>query len=240
MKKAILLTLVLAANAAVAAPLVSDAHLLGSVETTEITPIVFNKSALIENQISPTTTTSPAVDPLERVGKVVGAAKDMVALGEAMYTLIQKGKPKNQTEYAPVSVVPRDPTTKEIMDPFELEGFSIPVERVFNSKIRNMSGKVVVNFTYKLIYSYGGSYNGTGKYLSAVQIVPASVQTKFGWDCNATMKVSGVMNHGTKANPVAGVIVAIKYQMNSWSSSFERNDTIHIAGNGAMKSYGIK
>ena len=178
-------------------------------------------------------------DRLESAGKVISAARDMVALGEAIYELVKKGKPSNVTEYAPISVVPKDPTTKEIADIFDLEGFSMPVQRTYTTKIRNGVGKVLVNFTYKVMYSYGGSYNGTGKYLTGVIIVPQSVKTTFGWDFNASMKLSGMMNHGTKANPVAGVMLTIKYQMNSWSAAFERNDTIHITGRGEFKNHMI-
>jgi hypothetical protein len=177
---------------------------------------------------------------LETAGKVIQTARDMVALGEAIYSLVQKGKPTNVTEYAPISVVPRDPMTKEYADPFDLEGFSMPVEKSFVAKVKNGSGKEVVNFNYKVIYSYGGSYNGAGKYLTNVIIVPGSIKTSFGWDFNATMKLSGIMNHGTKADPVAGVMVTVKYQMNSWSSAFERNDTIHITGNGELKTLSSK
>lgn len=185
--------------------------------------------------------TKPTIgDRAETAGKVIQAARDMVALGEAIYELVKKGKPSNVTEYAPISVVPRDPTTKEIADIFDLEGFSMPVEKNFVAKVKNGTGKEVVNFSYKVVYSYGGSYNGAGKYLTNVLIVPSAVKTTFGWDFNASMKLSGMMNHGTKADPVAGVMVTIKYQMNSWSSAFERNDTIHITGRGEVKNMNVQ
>lgn len=171
----------------------------------------------------------------ETAGKIIGAVKEMVALGEAVYELVQKGKPKNTTEYAPISVVPKDPTTKEHIDPFDLEGFSMPIEKNFSANVVNGVGKKVVTFNYKVIYSYGGSYNGTGKYITNVLIIPSSVQTSFGWEFNASMKYLGMLNHGTKADPVAGVMLSMKYQMNSWSTAFERNDTIHITGKGELK-----
>lgn len=179
-------------------------------------------------------------DTLERTGRVISVAKDIVALGEAIYDLVRKGKPTNVTDYAPMSVVPKDPVTKEHVDPFELEGFSIPVQRDFTTRITNGLGKEVVRFDYTVIYSYGGSYNETGSYLMNVIIVPKFVKTTFGWDFNATMKLSGIMNHGSRANPVAGIMVTMKYQMNSWSAAFERNDTIHITGKGQLQSYGIR
>jgi hypothetical protein len=186
------------------------------------------------------TPSTPFGDRVDNAGKVIQASRDMVAFGESIYELVRKGKPTSVTAYEPISVVPRDPTTKEYVDPFELEGFSMPVEKNFNAKVTNGTGKVVVNFNYKVMYAFGGSYNETGKYLTSVLIIPGSVVVKFGWDFAATMKLSGIMNHGTKANPIAGVLVTVKYQMNSWSSSFERNDTIHINGNGELKHYGLK
>lgn len=176
-------------------------------------------------------------DRIETAGRVIQTARDFVALGEAIYELVQKGKPKNQTEYAPISVVPRDPMTKEYVDVFDLEGFSMPVEKNYVANITNKAGGAAVTFTYKVMYSYGGSYNGAGKYLTNVIIIPGSVKTQYGWDFNATMKLSGMMNHGTRAEPVAGIMVTLKYQMNSWSAAYERNDTIHITGNGELKSF---
>jgi hypothetical protein len=233
MKKTILLTLILATNVAFAAPRIPKEHQVGKLEVVEITP-EFQKNYVVAPSIL-----EPA-DPIEKIGKVIAIGKDIVALGEAIYELVKKGAPVNQTEYAPVSVVPRDPATREAIDPFELEGFSLPVERVFRANIKDGMGQSIVGFTYKVMYSYGGSYNGTGKYLTAVQIVPSAITTKFGWSFSATMKVSGIMNHGTKADPVAGVLVALKYKLNGWNRAEERNDTIHVSGNGGLKSYGIQ
>jgi hypothetical protein len=45
----------------------------------------------------PTASTPVAPDHIEQAGKVIAVAKDMVALGQAVYDLVQKGKPKNVT-----------------------------------------------------------------------------------------------------------------------------------------------
>lgn len=246
MKKLILLASMALSTSLLAAPKVNPEHQFEfSVE--EVT-YIYNKNlghgngaGLIPNPgFIPGATNDGGDTRLEKTGKIISVARDMVALGEAIYELVKKGKPSNVTEYAPISVVPRDPVTKEIADIFDLEGFSMPVEKSYVAKIKNGLGKEVVTFSYKVLYSYGGSYNGTGKYLTSVIIVPQSVKTTFGWDFNATMKLSGMMNHGTKADPVAGVMLTIKYQMNSWSAAFERNDTVHITGRGEFKNHMIQ
>jgi len=177
---------------------------------------------------------------LDNTRQIISTARDFVALGEAIYNLVQKGKPSNVTQYEAISVVPKDPATGDYVDPFDMEGFGIPEERNFTARIKNGTGAEVVRFDYTLVYSYGGSYNGAGHYLTNVMIIPKYIKTSHGWDFNATMSLSGIMNHGSRANPVAGAMVTIKYQMNSWRAAFERNDTIHITGKGQVRSYGIK
>lgn len=172
----------------------------------------------------------------DKVGKVISYAGQVVALGEAVYNLVKKGKPSNNTNYAPVAIVPRDPITKQNVDVFDLENCSMPITRKFKASIKSAM-REVVKFEYMLIYTVNCTYNGTGRYIQAAMVQPLSVKTSFGWDFNATMKLNGVMNHGSKASPVVGALLTMKYQMNSWTTAFERNDTIHITGRGGIKTY---
>lgn len=248
MKKSVLLSSFLLSTSLFAAlPTIPQEQKIGSFTVKEISATEFEKLNGIPSYgmkgvdsgttSGQTTTQRPTFETrVERTGQVISTARDIVALGESIYDLVIKGKPTNVTEYAPISVVPKDPTTKEPVDVFDLEGFSMPSEKNYSASVKNSVGKEVVKFTYKVVYSHSGSYNGTGKYLTGVNIIPGSVKTSFGWDFNASMKLSGMMNHGTKADPVAGVMVTIKYQMNSWSSALERNDTIHITGRGEIKN----
>jgi hypothetical protein len=176
-------------------------------------------------------------DRAEKVGTVIGIAKDIVALGEQIYELVKKGKPTNTTEYAPISVLPKAAVSGREVDWDELENFSMPTEKKFVTVIKNGTGKEVVRFEYMVIFSHSGTFNGAGKYITGAEIIPVSVKTSFGWDFSATMKLGGIMNNGTVADPVAGVNLTIKYKMDSWSSAFERNDLIYINGKGEIKSY---
>ena len=172
----------------------------------------------------------------DRVGQVLSTAQTAVTLGETSYTLAQHGKPSNTTEYAPISIVPRDPISKEIVSPFDMEDCSMPTKKSFRS-VMTTGGVEVVKFEYMVIYTYGCSYEGKGKYIQTAMIQPISVKTSYGWDFNATMKFSGMMNHGKKADPIAGALLTIKYSMTSWRTAFERNDTVHIRGDGDLKTF---
>lgn len=255
MKSVLLASTLLLSTSVMARPSIPLELQISDIEVTEVSAMSLEKSlgggrtpVVVDPTLptpapTPAPTSTPEVKPtptfgekVENTGKVIQMARDIVALGESVYELVKKGRPTNVTEYAPISVVPRDPISKEYIEPFDMEGFSFPVEKSFVARVKDGTGREAVTFNYKVIYSYGGSYNGSGKYLTNVIIIPGSVVTRFGWDFNASMKLAGIMNHGSKANPVAGVMVAIKYQMNSFASAFERNDTVHITGNGELKS----
>lgn len=172
----------------------------------------------------------------DRVGQVLSTAQTAVALGEAVYVLAQHGKPTNTTEYAPISIVPRDPISKEVVSPFDMEDCSMPVKKTYRS-VMTTAGVEVVRFEYMVIYVHSCSYEGVGKYIQTALVQPLTVKTGYGWDFSATMKLSGMMNHGKKADPIAGALLTIKYSMNSWRTAFERNDTVHIRGDGQLKTY---
>lgn len=173
------------------------------------------------------------VDPSEKVGKVISVARDLVALGEDIYRLVIKGKPTNQTSYAPISVIPRvDGKNVDILD---TENWRAPVKRTYQITYENLYGIDVVTFRYSVIYSYGGSYNGKGAYLTAVQIIPESVRTLFGFDFTATMKLGGIQNQGTRIDPNAGATLLMEYTVSSLMNAMNQVDSFFVTGKGAFK-----
>jgi hypothetical protein len=170
----------------------------------------------------------------ERVGKVISVAKDLVALGEDIYRLVIKGKPSNSSTYAPISVIPR--VNGAVVDMLDTEGWSAPVKRTYQIDYENLYGITVVSFRYSIIYSYNGSYDGKGAYLTAVQIVPEYVRTLFGFDFTATMKLGGIQNQGTKGNPVAGATLLMEYTVSSVMVANSQVDSYFITGRGGFKS----
>jgi hypothetical protein len=181
----------------------------------------------------PTEGKKPGVS-IDDVGKVIAVAKDIVALGEDIYKLVQKGKPTNTTDFTPIAIVPRDPISKEVVSPFDMEGCSMPTQKKYVTTIRNSTGGEGVRFEYMVVFTHSCSYNGNGKFIQTAMVQPVSVKTSYGWDFNASMKLASIMNYGSKDQPVAGAMITIKYSMNSWHTAFERNDTIHITAKGEV------
>jgi hypothetical protein len=174
-------------------------------------------------------------DPLERAGKVISTAKDLVALGEDIYKLISKGKPTIVTKYAPISVIPKE--NNEPVDVMTLEYWQMPEKRSFEVAYKNFYNFTVVKFRYSVIFAHGGSYNGKGAYLTAVQIIPESVSTAFGYDFTATMKLAGIQNMASREAPVAGATLLLEYTVNTLLKAQTDVDTVFVNGNGDFKKY---
>jgi hypothetical protein len=170
---------------------------------------------------------------LDQVGQVLAVAQGVVALGESVYTLVQRGKPHNTTTYAPISVLPRNGS--DLVDIFETEEWKAPKRFTYEITYTNGFNMDVVKFRYSVIYAYGGKYNGAGAYITAAQIIPQSVSTLFGFDFSATMKLGGLMNHGKKGDPLAGAILTLQYTVETVLQASVETLNYHIMGNGGFK-----
>lgn len=186
------------------------------------------------SQFDPYTALYP-VDPLDQVARVIAVARDLVALGEDVYRLVQKGKPTNNVNYTPISVIPN--VNGGPVDILETEFWKTPIKRTYEVAFKNLYGNEVASYRYTVIFSYGGTYKGKGAYLTSVQIVPEKVKTLFGFDFTATMKLGGIQNQGTRENPIAAATLLMEYSVSSVFSSRQRVDSFFVMGNGQFKKF---
>ncbi len=217
---------------------------VSTVKVQEITTDVFNNERSkvvyqkdlnmgLPGQASGMPDLNGQIDPTEKVGKVIQTARDLVALGEDVYQLVIKGKPKNTTSYAPISVIPR--LNGEAVDLLETENWKMPNKKTYQIVYENLYGMDVVTFRYSVLWSYGGSYDGKGKYITAAQIIPESVRTLFGYDFSATMKLGGIQNNGTRANPLAAATLLLEYSVSTVMVASTSVSSHFILGDGKHK-----
>jgi hypothetical protein len=174
--------------------------------------------------------TDPAVD---QVGRVIVIAKDLVALGESIYHLVQKGKPTVKTTYAPISVIPR--VDGKHVDILDMENWSMPRRLSYEVEYKNYYGMNVVKFRYSIIFSHSGSFNGKGAYLTSTQIIPESVEVSWGYDFSAQMKLGGIQNMGTKQSPIAAAILIMEYQVETVFRSEVTANSYFVTGKGGYR-----
>lgn len=168
------------------------------------------------------------------IGQVIQVAKDIIALGEKVYEIVKKGKPVLNLKTAPLSVLPKN-SAGQAVDVFEMEGWSMPLSRKVRMSYKNGFGSEVVSFEYTIVFAHSGSMNGAGAYITAAQIIPSNVRVSWGFEFNADMRLVGLQNHGTKANPVAGAIISLNYKVESVVTTIDTSDTYHLTGKGQIQ-----
>lgn len=182
----------------------------------------------LEDEVKVSRTKEVTLPPV--IGEVIQSARDLIAMGEELYVLVTKGRPTLTTTSAPISVLPRE--GDRAVNPMDMENWQKPVSRKLSMRYTFL-GITVASLDYKIVYTYGGTYNGKGAYLTGLVIVP-SASASFGVDFDATMKLVGIANQGSRANPVAAATIQLQYTMKTLGRATDRTDTFHITGRGSL------
>lgn len=166
-------------------------------------------------------------------GTVIAWGQSLVALGESLYTLVQKGRPNiHIASMSPVSVLPRHPGTRNYVEIMDLEDATDPIRKKYVLTAKNGYGMEVVKVSFLLVFQVA-RYNGKGRYVINAAVFP-SVSLGYGFDFSADMKLVGISNKGKKDNPLVNVILQLHYKFGSFLKFKEANHAINISGDGRV------
>lgn len=204
-----------------------DFYTVDTVEVQEITIDDFNQEVV--NTIS---VEKMNPDPIGQAGRVIQVARDLVALGEEVYTLVNKGRPNVTTDYAPISVVPK--IGGKAVDVMDTENWRLPRHKAYKIIYKNLLNISVIEFKFKVVWAFGGQYEGKGAYISSAQIIPAA-HVLWGFDFSAKMRLGGIQNAGTRKNPVAVATLLLEYTAHNMLNSSTNVETFVITGSGGFR-----
>lgn len=172
-------------------------------------------------------------DNEKSIGQVVMAAESLLAFGKKVWEIISAGKPSSTSSYAaPISVLPA--MDREGQAFYEMENWSVPRVQQYDVVYENMLGMEVVSFTYGVYYQSGGTYEGTGSYLTGVNVNATNIKVAWGFKFNATSELVSISNMGTKANPNAAATININYTASSFLQTHSQSEAFHITGTGHL------
>lgn len=119
----------------------------------------------------------------------------------------------------------------------QLQGWSTPKVKRYNMSFKNALGAKVVDVTYQIHWTYGGNYEGKGKYLTGVTVEPISVKTAWGYNVDLTAQVpdSTIANVGTSEDPIASMQVQLNWKVHSMVSDMTGKDIYYVQGDGKMQ-----
>lgn len=153
----------------------------------------------------------------------------LITIGEKIWQIVKDGQPTLNFTSNSATAVPAAAVCA-----FNLSGWSVPYARTYKLAYENLYGSDVVAFTYKVIFSYGGSYQGRGAFLANVTIHPVDVQVSWGQNFDASVNIANVLNIGSDEDPVAGMEVALEWNVKNVFKNFKSRRLYFVDGRGTL------
>ena len=188
--------------------------------------------------------TNPLIDPPATGGDNPGGVDingtldtidKVVNLAEKIWDLIAKGQPVVNIAVNYANAVPFGLTHWT-----QLQGWSKPSTRKYEFVMKNLYGMEVVKVLYQVHWTYGGNYQGKGKFLTGVTVEPLSVNTSWGYNLDLTAEVpdSTIANVGTSADPIASMQVQLKWKVHTIAKDMQEKAIYYVQGDGLMQELG--
>ncbi|HAT71966.1 MAG TPA: hypothetical protein DCS63_04040 [Elusimicrobia bacterium] len=196
-------------------------------------------------------------------GNISGMSKaapggGLMNAGMAAWSVINSGAPSGSYSSTYASAIPGF-----AFNWGNITGWKGPKEMIYRYKVTNMLGRDVIDVKYKISFFYGGTedYSGQtsrlsgheaqaagraageesseakvhGRYITNFTVQPVSVDVKWGWHYDLTVKMSDPMNIGTKLNPVAALQASLNWIVSTTLATEGGTLTYNVDGLGNFK-----
>lgn len=186
----------------------------------------------------PTPTPPPPPQPdniaatLDTVNAVLDTIDKIVNLAQKIWEIIEKNQPVVDISVNYANAVPYG-----IQHWTQLQGWSKPKTQKYSFVVKNMYGMEVVKVVYQVHATYGGNYQGKGKFLTGVTIEPISVKTLLGYSVSLKAEVpdSTITNVGTHEDPIAAMQVKLKWVIHTKFKDLQQQVIYYVDGTGKIK-----
>jgi len=155
----------------------------------------------------------------------------VINIGKKIWEIVQAGKPTLNIRTDVATALPQGSRCW-----LDLQTWQMPEAKMYSASFRNGFGMEVVKLNYRVLWLPGGSVDGVGQYIGYAAMVPADVSVSWGFSLNAQASVPSVFNMGTRAEPVAGMQMAMIYRVESPIKTIEQSQSYFVSGKGEFKS----
>lgn len=170
----------------------------------------------------------------KNLGQVILVVDQLLALGKKIWPIIKAGKPVLQTNFAPtISVLPKSENlSTNDLSFYEMENWSAPTQKSYRVAFKNGWGSEVISFVYTVAFQYNGSYQGSGRYITGLDVRASQISVSWGFEFNADSMLVNIANLGTKEDPIASATVRISYTAQSFLRTIQTSESFHVSGDG--------
>ena len=175
---------------------------------------LFNFGGIIQDSVSTTSVASILLD-------------NIINLGKKIWTLVEANHAVVSIATDRANALPQGISTWEHM-----QEWKTPSSRLFRVTYKNFFGMNVVDFTFRLIYTYGGSVNGKGLYLTQIGVIPADLLVRSGYTFNVHAFVPNITNAGTSESPMAAAEILVNWSLDNYAKHIEGSQSYYVRGDG--------
>lgn len=191
------------------------------------------------SKVGPTVSPSDIPGPRDGggggIGDTIPVLDQIVNFGQKIWKIIADNQPvvDVKTQYA--TALPKGASGWQ-----DIGGWHPPVGTIYELTAKNAYGLKMINVRYQVLRTYGGSYNGKGRYLTAVTVEPLLVEVGWGYhfSMDASVPDTSVVNVGTSQDPVAGMMATLNWRISTVIKSSQGQGEYFLQGDGAYKEIG--
>ncbi len=149
----------------------------------------------------------------------------IINIGKKIFNVISQGRPVVNIKLDTANALPKGLSCWS-----DLSGWNMPNSKVYNVQYENGFGMTVVDYSYRVIYTAGGSADGIGKYITNATFMPANVSVGWGFEFDASAAIPSVFNTGSKQNPVAGMQMNMEWKVTSPMAHEQGTEAYFVSG----------
>ena len=173
---------------------------------------------------------APVVDPLNPVDAIDIIVDKIINIGKKIWAIVDAGKPVVNVKVDTANALPAGVRCWD-----ELEGWQAPTSKLYQMAYENGFGSTVVAYNFRVSFISGGSYKGQGKYITLASVQPAKIEVAWGFRFDAVANVPMVFNQGSHVDPLAGMQLAMNWQVSSPLKQIQQAENFFINGAGVIQ-----
>jgi hypothetical protein len=169
-----------------------------------------------------------ALQPRDGVTEADVDWASIVNLGKEIWAVVEANQPVVDISYDYATALPRGVTSAA-----DLEGFSDLTSQSWRVWGENLYGMTVYDVTYTLVHQYGGAYQGKGRYLATVAVLPSNVDVLWGYKVSLNVTNVGALNVGSAEAPVGSVNLEMAFKVSTVIKSHTSTTLFQFRGDSA-------
>ncbi|MCC7442971.1 MAG: hypothetical protein IT285_15165, partial [Bdellovibrionales bacterium] len=154
----------------------------------------------------------------------------IINMGRKVWAIVEENRPVVNVSWAPADAVPAG-----LQGWDTLTGWQAPRAVAYRVVYENLFGIDVIDFTYRILYTPGGSYEGKGRYLTRIVALAQNLEVAWGYTFNASGTVPSVTNAGSSTAPLAAAELLVQWSIDTAVKHSQGSYSYYVRGDGTFQ-----